>query len=182
MTFENGSAAVKLKGGETLVIANLPVGAHYTVTELNADNYTVTYQGETGNIPENDAAICTVTNAQKGSSGEEEPKMASLTIYKTVGDGIDMRLSFDFSVLLTYQNQPTETRTLTVPANGSVTISDLPVGTLYAVTETTTGYTVTATNATGRIPVGGTTAAFHNALTGGGDVPGPGPGPGPNLY
>lgn len=180
VTFENGSAAVKLKGGETLVIANLPVGAHYTVTELNADNYTVTYQGETGNIPENDAAICTVTNAQKGSSGEEEPKMASLTIYKTVGDGIDMRLSFDFSVLLTYQNQPTETRTLTVPANGSVTISDLPVGTLYAVTETTTGYTVTATNATGRIPVGGTTAAFHNALTGGGDVPGPGPGPGPN--
>lgn len=179
VTFENGSAAVKLKGGETLVIANLPVGAHYTVTELNADNYTVTYQGETGNIPENDAAICTVTNAQKGSSGEEEPKMASLTIYKTVGDGIDMRLSFDFSVLLTYQNQPTETRTLTVPANGSVTISDLPVGTLYAVTETTTGYTVTATNATGRIPVGGTTAAFHNALTGGGDVPGPGPGPNP---
>ena len=179
VTFENGSAAVKLKGGETLVIANLPVGAHYTVTELNADNYTVTYQGETGNIPENDAAICTVTNAQKGSSGEEDPKMASLTIYKTVGDGIDMRLSFDFSVLLTYQNQPTESRTLTVPANGSVTISDLPVGTLYAVTETTTGYTVTATNATGRIPVGGTTAAFHNALTGGGDVPGPGPGPNP---
>ena len=89
------------------------------------------------------------------------------------------RLSFDFSVLLTYQNQPTESRTLTVPANGSVTISDLPVGTLYAVTETTTGYTVTATNATGRIPVGGTTAAFHNALTGGGDVPGPGPGPNP---
>lgn len=179
VTFENGSAAVKLKGGETLVIANLPVGAHYTVTELNADNYTVTYQGETGNIPENDAAICTVTNAQKGSSGEEEPKMASLTIYKTVGDGIDMRLSFDFSVLLTYQNQPTETRTLTVPANGSVTISDLPVGTFYDVTETTTGYTVTATNATGSIPVGGTTAAFHNALTGGGDVPGPGPGPNP---
>ena len=179
VTFENGRAAVKLKGGKTLVIANLPAGAHYTVTELNADNYAVTYQGETGNIPENDAAICTVTNAQKGSSGEEDPKMASLTIYKTVGDGIDMRLSFDFSVLLTYQNQPTESRTLTVPANGSVTISDLPVGTLYAVTETTTGYTVTATNATGRIPVGGTTAAFHNALTGGGDVPGPGPGPNP---
>ena len=90
-----------------------------------------------------------------------------------------MRLSFEFSILLTYPNQTTETRTLTVPANGSVTISDLPVGTLYAVTETTTGYTVTATNATGRIPVGGATAAFHNALTGGEIVPGPGPGPNP---
>lgn len=177
VTFENGSAAVKkLKGGDTLVIKGLPAGAHYTVTELNADNYAVTYQDETGNIPENDVATCTVTNAQKGSSGEEDPKMASLTIAKTVGEGIDTSLDFQFSVTLTYPNQTPETRTLTVPANDSVTISDLPVGTFYDVTETTTGYTVTATNATGSIPVGGTTAAFHNALTGGGDGPGPNPG------
>ena len=179
VTFDGGKATVDITAGTPVNITNLPAGAQYTVTELNADNYTVTYQGETGSIPENGVATCTVTNAQKGSSGEEDPKMASLTIYKTVGDGIDAGLSFKFSILLTYPNQTTETRVITVPANGSVTISDLPVGTLYAVTETTTGYTVTATNATGRIPVGGTTAAFHNALTGGGDVPGPGPGPNP---
>ena len=177
VTFTGGEATVDITAGTPVNITNLPAGAQYTVTELNADNYSVSYQGKTDSIPENDAATCTVTNAQKGSSGEEDPKMASLTIHKTVGDGIDASLDFQFSVTLTYPNQTTETRPLTVPANGSVTISDLPVGTLYAVTETTTGYTVTATNATGRIPVGGTTAAFHNALTGGGDVPGPGPGP-----
>ena len=176
VTFENGSAAVKLKGGDTLVIKGLPAGASYTVTEQNADKYNVTYDpAAPDKIVKDETVTCHVTNELKNS----KPDTGSLTIRKTVGEGIDTSLDFQFSVTLTYPNQTRETRTLTVPANGSVTISDLPVGTLYAVTETTTGYTVTATNATGRIPVGGTTAAFHNALTGGGDVPGPGPGPNP---
>ena len=178
VTFENGSAAVKkLKGGDTLVIKGLPAGASYTVTEQNADKYNVTYDpAAPDKIVKDETVTCHVTNELKNS----KPDTGSLTIRKTVGEGIDTSLDFQFSITLTYPNQTRETRTLTVPANGSVTISDLPVDTLYAVTETTTGYTVTATNATGRIPVGGTTAAFHNALTGGDDGPGPGPGPGPN--
>ena len=177
VTFENGSAAVKkLKGGDTLVIKGLPAGASYTVTEQNADKYNVTYDpAAPDKIVKDETVTCHVTNELKNS----KPDTGSLTIRKTVGEGIDTSLDFQFSVTLTYPNQTRETRTLTVPANDSVTISDLPVGTFYDVTETTTGYTVTATNATGRIPVGGTTAAFHNALTGGGDVPGPGPGPNP---
>ena len=177
VTFENGSAAVKkLKGGDTLVIKGLPAGASYTVTEQNADKYNVTYDpAAPDKIVKDETVTCHVTNELKNS----KPDTGSLTIRKTVGEGIDTSLDFQFSVTLTYPNQTRETRTLTVPANDSVTISDLPVGTFYDVTETTTGYTVTATNATGSIPVGGTTAAFHNALTGGGDVPGPGPGPNP---
>lgn len=177
VTFENGSAAVKkLKGGDTLVIKGLPAGASYTVTEQNADKYNVTYDpAAPDKIVKDETVTCHVTNELKNS----KPDTGSLTIRKTVGEGIDTSLDFQFSVTLTYPNQTKETRTLTVPANDSVTISDLPVGTFYDVTETTTGYTVTATNATGSIPVGGTTAAFHNALTGGGDVPGPGPGPNP---
>ena len=190
LTFDaNGIATYHIQAGETLTLSDLPVGTQWTVTEtaqldskywrtaykVNGQDAT-TVSDKISAANETDAVI--ITNTYDPNGGEIVPgDTGSLTIYKTVGDGIDMRLSFDFSVLLTYQNQTTETRTLTVPANGSVTISDLPVGTLYAVTETTTGYTVTATNATGRIPVGGTTAAFHNALTGGGDVPGPGPGP-----
>ena len=177
VTFENGSAAVKkLKGGDTLVIKGLPAGASYTVTEQNADKYNVTYDpAAPDKIVKDETVTCHVTNELKNS----KPDTGSLTIRKTVGEGIDTSLDFQFSVTLTYPNQTRETRTLTVPANDSVTISDLPVGTFYDVTETTTGYTVTATNATGSIPVGGTTAAFHNALTGGGDGPGPGPGPNP---
>lgn len=176
VTFENGSAAVKLKGGDTLVIKGLPAGASYTVTEQNADKYNVTYDpAAPDKIVKDETVTCHVTNELKNS----KPDTGSLTIRKTVGDGIDMRLSFDFAVDLLRPDGTTGRFVISVPANGSVTISDLPVGTLYAVTETTTGYTVTATNATGSIPVGGTTAAFHNALTGGGDVPGPGPGPNP---
>ena len=192
LTFTGGEATYRIQAGETLTLSDLPVGTQWTVTEtaqldskywrtaykVNGQDAT-TVSDEISAANETDAVI--ITNTYDPNGGEIVPgDTGSLTIYKTVGDGIDMRLSFDFSILLTYQNQTTETRMLTVPANGSVTISDLPVGTLYAVTETTTGYTVTATNATGSIPVGGTTAAFHNALTGGGDVPGPGPGPGPN--
>ena len=191
LTFDaNGIATYHIQAGETLTLSNLPVGTQWTVTEtaqldskywrtaykVNGQDAT-TVSDKISAANETDAVI--ITNTYDPNGGEIVPgDTGSLTIHKTVGDGIDMRLSFNFSVLLTYPNQTTETRTLTVPANGSVTISDLPVGTLYAVTETTTGYTVTATNATGRIPVGGTTAAFHNALTGG-DVPGPGPGPNP---
>ena len=192
LTFDaNGIATYHIQAGETLTLSDLPVGTQWTVTEtaqldskywrtaykVNGQDAT-TVSDKISAANETDAVI--ITNTYDPNGGEIVPgDTGALTIHKTVGDGIDMRLSFNFSVLLTYQNQTTETRTLTVPANGSVTISNLPVGTLYAVTETTTGYTVTATNATGRIPVGGTTAAFHNALTGGGDVPGPGPGPNP---
>lgn len=176
VTFTGGKTTVQLKGGETLVIKGLPAGASYTVTEQNADKYNVTYDpAAPDKIVKDETVTCHVTNELKNS----KPDTGSLTIRKTVGEGIDTSLDFQFSVTLTYPNQPTETRVITVPANGSVIIPNLPVGTFYDVTETTTGYTVTATNATGSIPVGGTTAAFHNALTGGGDVPGPGPGPGP---
>lgn len=176
VTFTGGKTTVQLKGGETLVIKGLPAGASYTVTEQNADKYNVTYDpAAPDKIVKDETVTCHVTNELKNS----KPDTGSLTIRKTVGEGIDTSLDFQFSVTLTYPNQPTETRVITVPANGSVIIPNLPVGTFYDVTETTTGYTVTATNATGSIPVGGTTAAFHNALTGGGDVPGPGPGPNP---
>ena len=176
VTFTGGKTTVQLKGGETLVIKGLPAGASYTVTEQNADKYNVTYDpAAPDKIVKDETVTCHVTNELKNS----KPDTGSLTIRKTVGEGIDTSLDFQFSVTLTYPNQTRETRTLTVPANGSVTISDLPVGTFYDVTETTMGYTVTATNATGSIPVGGTTAAFHNALTGGDNGPGPGPGPGP---
>lgn len=191
LTFNGGEATYHIQAGETLTLSDLPVGTQWTVTEpaqldstywrtaykVNGQDAT-TVSDDISAANETDAVI--ITNTYDPNGGEIVPgDTGSLSIHKTVGDGIDAGLSFEFSILLTYPNQTTETRTLTVPANGSVTISDLPVGTLYAVTETTTGYTVTATNATGRIPVGGTTAAFHNALTGGEIVPGPGPGPNP---
>lgn len=39
-----------LKHGETISIANLPYGVHYTVTETAANGYTTTKTGDTGNV------------------------------------------------------------------------------------------------------------------------------------
>ena len=172
VTFDDGKAKVDITAGTPVNITNLPAGAQYTVTELNADNYAVTYQGKTGSIPENGVATCTVTNAQKGSSGEEDPKMASLTIYKTVGDGIDMRLSFDFAVDLRRPDGTTDTFVISVPANGVYMTPQFPVGTIYTVTELTTGYTVTSTGSQGVITENGAEARFHNSIGNFNPIPG----------
>ena len=73
VTFNGGEAIVDITPGTPVDITNLPAGAHYTVTELNADNYSVSYQDETGSIPENDAATCTVTNALTGGGDVPGP-------------------------------------------------------------------------------------------------------------
>ena len=41
VTFQNGSAVVGLKTGESITISGLPAGASYAVTELNSGDYTV---------------------------------------------------------------------------------------------------------------------------------------------
>lgn len=73
VTFDGGEAKVDITAGTPVNITNLPAGAHYTVTELNADNYSVSYQGETGSIPENGVATCTVTNALTGGGDVPGP-------------------------------------------------------------------------------------------------------------
>ena len=172
VTFTDGKATVDITAGTPVEIPGLPAGAQYTVTELNADNYSVSYQDETGSIPENGVATCTVTNAKKGSSGEEDPKMASLTICKTVGDGIDMRLSFDFAVDLLQPDGTTGRFVISVPANGVRMTPQFPVGTIYTVTELTTGYTVTSTGSQGVITENGAEARFHNSIGNFNPIPG----------
>ena len=49
VTFTDGKATVQLKGGETLVIANLPAGALYTIQETTT-GYTVAKTGDTGTL------------------------------------------------------------------------------------------------------------------------------------
>ena len=174
-----GIATVTLKGDETLVISGLPADANYNVEEQNAESYTVIYVNHSNKIVKDQTAICSVTNKQTGGGEDPKTEAGSLVIAKTVGDGINTSLSFNFSVALTYPDKTTGTIPVTVKANSSVTISGIPVGTDYVVAETTTGYTVTATNDKGTITVSGSTATFHNTTSGGDDGPGPGPGPNP---
>lgn len=105
-----------------------------------------------------------------------EVTTGALKISKTVsGSGADQNAEFQFRVRVgeldgTYGGVAFTKgeATVSVKAGSSVTISGLPAGTAYEVTElSASGYTVTSQNASGQIPAGETvTAAFHNEKQG----------------
>ena len=105
-----------------------------------------------------------------------EVTTGALKISKTVsGSGADQNAEFQFRVRVgeldgTYGGVAFTKgeATVSVKAGSSVTISGLPAGTAYEVTElSASGYTVTSQNASGQIPTGETvTAAFHNEKQG----------------
>lgn len=105
-----------------------------------------------------------------------EVTTGALKISKTVsGSGADQNAEFQFRVRVgeldgTYGGVAFTKgeATVSVKAGSSVTISGLPAGTAYEVTElSASGYTVTSQNASGQIPAGETvTAAFLNEKQG----------------
>ena len=72
VTFTDGKATVQLKGGETLVIANLPAGALYTIQET-ATGYTVIKTGDTGTLSGGQTATAHFTNTKSGSGENPKP-------------------------------------------------------------------------------------------------------------
>lgn len=61
VTFADGKATFTLKDGGEKVIAGLPVGVHYTVTEDAAEGYTTAAEGAEGVVTE-DGALAAFTN------------------------------------------------------------------------------------------------------------------------
>ena len=113
-------------------------------------------------------------------SGEDE-RVGSLTVSKTVTGGGDQTRDFTFTITLTNDGSQLGTRfsyfgsksgtvksgeTFTLRHGQSITITGIPAGSKYSVTEVQEdGYTLSADDATGTIPNGGrATAAFINAL------------------
>jgi len=72
VTFTDGKATVQLKGGETLVIANLPAGALYTIQETTT-GYTVAKTGDTGTLSGGQTATAHFTNTKSGSGENPKP-------------------------------------------------------------------------------------------------------------
>ena len=72
VTFTDGKATVQLKGGETLVIANLPAGALYTIQETTT-GYTVAKTGDTGTLSGGQTAEARFTNTKSGSGENPRP-------------------------------------------------------------------------------------------------------------
>ncbi len=70
---------VKLKDGQTVSIADLPIGTYYEVTEAAEDGYTTTKTGDTGTIASSTTSTAAFTNTYSA-----EPAKAQIPVVKNV--------------------------------------------------------------------------------------------------
>lgn len=143
-TFTNGTATVKLKGGESATISDIPAGYTYTVTEAAVDHYTATSTGATGTIAANETAKAEFTNTY---SAPVEVETCSLTISKTVSGGVGTTRDFPFEMRVYSSDEVLcgQHGDLALSNDGdgifdlaagqSITITGLPVGTSFRVQE-----------------------------------------------
>ncbi len=165
ITFTEGKATVYLKGGQSITINGLPVGATYDVAETADDNYTLTGSVNThGDITDGKTVEVEFTNTRKTTG--------SLKISKTVSDDVgDLNKMFTFEITLkdgdtSFKGEFICNSNVTGPEGGSgtsgtvtfkdgkatvylkggqsITINGLPVGATYDVAETADdNYTLT---------------------------------------
>ena len=160
----------QLKNGQSVAFTGLPAGTAYTVSEedYTEEGYVKSVGAEAGEISATADATVAYTNTRN---------VGSLSIEKTVtGTGAEADREFEFTLTLTHPDGVTVDDTYTTNvgtidvANGqatftlkggeTLTISGIPTGTTYEVTETdytAAGYTTTWQNETGTIG-NGTTA------------------------
>ena len=179
------TARVRVAGGGSLTILGIPSGTSYTVSEADytADRYTTTSTGAVG-VVETAAVRATFLNTRAN------PGYGALTVTKTVeaigGAEIpDMQFVFDIALTLedgedftgTLRTTRTSGETGRLYFNGgaasirlshgeSVTLSGIPLGTSYTVTERAAqDMRVSSTGSEGAIKGTGHMAAFVNTMT-----------------
>jgi hypothetical protein len=183
MTFTNGIATFTLKHGESKKATGLPEGITYEVTEADysADGYVTTKTGDSGKIVANGTATAAFTNTKNTTppppdNPPDDPEYGDLTVKKTVtGDLANKDQYFTFTITFNASGSYSYTGsksgtiksgdTVQLKHGESITISGLPAGTTYSVTESgNNGYRVYASGNTGTIAANKTsTAAFTNA-------------------
>jgi len=185
---------ISLAHGQSIAVAGLPKGTTYVVTESNysadgystvstvtaaktvGDNSTATGGTVTGTIVADDTQTASFTNTRN----VYVPSTGNLTISKTVaGPGADTAKKFNFTITFTgapgsypYTGNgvPDGTiqsgDTIALAHGQSITITGLPAGASYQVSEdaaSAQGYTMESAGRSGSISVGGSqTAAFTN--------------------
>lgn len=179
------TARVRVAGGGSLTILGIPSGTSYTVSEADytADRYTTTSTGAVG-VVETAAVRATFLNTRAN------PGYGALTVTKTVeaiGGAEIPDTQFVFDIALTLEDGEDFTGTLrTTRTSGetgrlyfnggaasirlshgeSVTLSGIPLGTRYTVTERAAqDMRVSSTGSEGEIKGTGHMAAFVNTMT-----------------
>ncbi len=170
ISFTSGKATTQLKHGQTLKIMDLPIDAHYTVSEEDTGYYTVSSTSETGTISDEPIPETVFTN--KIITG-------GINVSKTVtGDGGDTNKDWHFTVTLsdttingtfgdmTFTNGVAE---FTLKHGESKQATGIPENVTYTVTETEAnqdGYTTSSEGTDGTISsVQNSNATFTNSKT-----------------
>ena len=191
----NADGTFTLQGGQYAEIKGIPVGTSYTITEASSSNYTAATQSFSGTVAEgvligsattyddpanyNAASTNTHTFTNTRNTG-------SLTISKAItGEGASADQAFNFTVSLSNteltlssltfsysddskitSNPNNQTIIVNLKGSESVTISGIPYGTTYTVTEGTMPSAQwsqsSKSNDTGTINSSTPTASFTN--------------------
>ncbi len=124
----NGIATIELANGEIAQFTNIPVGVTYKVTETDVDTsyYKVSYNNETGTIT-TDTPLVTVTNTRN---------YGKLTITKKIQDANGNNIVANAGETFVFNVTKTDGTTMKVviAGTGSVTLTNLPMGT-YTIEE-----------------------------------------------
>ena len=135
-----GKVQFNLKDGERIVFTDLPVGAHYTVTE-ESGSYTVESSGTTGTTTSTTTPTAAFTNTVK-------PVTLPLPVKKTVNGNppASQEQSFTFTLERVSENAP-------MPSSNTVTVVGAGEGTFEGITYDSVGtYTYTITETEGTAP------------------------------
>ena len=170
MTFTDGKATVKLKGGESATAKGLPTTLTYTITEASAEGFQVTGKtGDTGSIS------TTLSEAEFENTRETGDLELSKVLVSDLA--VDADVEFEFTVTLgdttisgAYGDMTFTDGVATVKLKGgeSATAKGLPTTLTYTITEADAeGFELTGkTNDTGSISTTPSEAEFTNtALT-----------------
>ena len=174
VSFENGTALVHLKGGESISIQGLPSGLNYTITEDPGAEFTV--------VKENDRGMIDISNVAE-STFENIRKTGDIRVTKRVTSDLarDTDRGFKFTITLsdtgigktteedpdgktyggvTFKNGVAE---FVLKKDQSVTAEDLPVSVEYTVTEeAVSGFTLETQNDTGTVTTERSNVVFTN--------------------
>lgn len=147
------TASFTLKDGESVIFENLPVGTVLNVTEEADDNYTTTNDSATPNGVSGTVTVGVDSVAELIYTNTQKP--ASVTIQKTVSGNMGNKdEAFSFTVTMkdaqgndlffTYNGASVKTATFSLKHGDKKELTNVPVGAIVTVTETTNGYTATA--------------------------------------
>jgi hypothetical protein len=166
---------ISLAHGQSITIMGLPEGVRYQVSEVLEQGYSVESVGSTGTISSSQDSTAAFTNTKLPIS------TGSLTISKKVtGEGADLTKKFVFTVNFIGSSEAypytgaaigtiSSGGTISLANGESITITGLPIGIQYTVTEedySEAGYTSTITGAEGTISADDLqTALFTNTLS-----------------